>query len=105
MSLRFLSGESDADDFIYPNEYEHFKAEEQKGKFKLLEPGVGLEMSFFWFNQNTNMNEKTGQPIVDPKKLKWFRNLKFRQAVSYALDRDAILKSVFSGRGVPGRLR
>jgi len=101
MSLRFLSGESDADDFIYPNEYEHFKAEEQKGKFKLLEPGVGLEMSFFWFNQNTNLNEKTGQPIVEAKKLKWFRSLKFRQAVSYAVDRDAILKSVYSGRGVP----
>jgi peptide/nickel transport system substrate-binding protein len=101
MSLRFLSGESDVDDFIYPNEYEHFKTEEQKGKFKLLEPGVGLEMSFFWFNQNTNLNEKTGQPIVDAKKLKWFRNAKFRQACSYAVDRDSILKSVYSGRGVP----
>ena len=101
MSLRFLSGESDADDFIYPYEYEHFKNEEQKGKFKLLEPGVGLEMNFFWFNQNTNLNEKTGQPIMDPKKLKWFRDLKFRQAVSYGINRDSILKSVYSGRGIP----
>ncbi len=30
MSLRFLSGESDADDFVYPYEYEHFKTESQK---------------------------------------------------------------------------
>ncbi|MEJ0091299.1 MAG: ABC transporter substrate-binding protein [Limisphaerales bacterium] len=95
MSLRFLSGESDADDFIYPYEYEHFKAEAQKGKFTLLEPGTGLEMSFFWFNQNTNFNAKTGQPVVDAKKLKWFRNAKFRQACSYALDRDSIIKSVY----------
>jgi peptide/nickel transport system substrate-binding protein len=101
MSLRFLSGESDVDDFIYPNEYSKFKEDEQKGKFKLLEPGVGLEMSFFWFNQNTNANEKTGEPIVDPTKLKWFRNEKFRQACSYAIDRESIIKSVFSGRGVP----
>ena len=101
MSLRFLSGESDVDDFIYPNEYSKFKEDEQKGKFKLLEPGVGLEMSFFWFNQNTNVNEKTGEPIVDPTKLKWFRNEKFRQACSYAIDRESIIKSVFSGRGVP----
>jgi peptide/nickel transport system substrate-binding protein len=101
MSLRFLSGESDADDNIYAYEYEHFKTEEQKGKFKLLEPGIPTEMSFFWFNQNTNVNAKTGQPIVDPKKLKWFRNTKFRQAVSYAIDREAILKSVDSGRGIP----
>jgi peptide/nickel transport system substrate-binding protein len=101
MSLRFLSGESDVDDNIYAYEYEHFKTEEQKGKFKLLEPGISTEMSFFWFNQNTNVNAKTGQPIVDPKKLKWFRNTKFRQAVSYDIDRDAILKSVDSGRGIP----
>ena len=101
LSLRFLSGESDASDFIYPYEYEHFKTEEQKGKFKLLEPGIGLEMSFFWFNENTNVNAKTGQPIVDPKKLKWFRNTKFRQACSYAIDRESIIKSVYSGRGIP----
>jgi peptide/nickel transport system substrate-binding protein len=101
VSLRLLSGESDADDNIYAYEYEHFKDEEKKGKFKLLEPGIGLEMSFFWFNENTNVNPKTGQPIVDPIKLKWFRNTKFRQAVSYAIDREAILKSVDSGRGIP----
>jgi peptide/nickel transport system substrate-binding protein len=101
MSLRQLSGESDADDNIYAYEYEHFKDEEKKGKFKLLEPGIPTETSFFWFNQNTNVNHKTGQPIVDPIKLKWFRNTKFRQAVSYAIDREAIIKSVDSGRAIP----
>ena len=101
MSLRFLSGESDADDFIYPYEYDHFKAEAAKGRFNLLEPGIGLETAFVWFNENTNVNAKTGQPLVDPKKLKWFRNTKFRQAISYAIDRDAIIKSVYSGRAIP----
>ena len=81
MSLRFLSGESDADDFINPYEYDHFKAESAKGKFNLLEPGIGLETAFFWFNENTNVNAKTGQPLVNPQKLKWFRNAKFRQAI------------------------
>jgi len=101
MSLRFLSGESDADDFIFPFEYDHFKAEEAKGRFTLLEPGIGLETGFFWFNQNTNVNAKTGKPLVDPVKLKWFRNTKFRQACAYAIDRDAIIKSVYSGRAIP----
>ena len=32
MSLRFLSGESDADDFIYPDEYDHFKDRVGEGK-------------------------------------------------------------------------
>ena len=101
MSLRMLSGESYADDFIYPYEYEKFKADAAGGKFNLLEPGVGLEMSFFWFNENTNLNSKTGQLLVDPKKLKWFRNTKFRQACSCAINRESIIKSIFSGRGVP----
>ena len=38
---------------------------------------------------------------VDPKKLKWFRNAKFRQACSYAIDREAIIKSIYSGRAIP----
>jgi peptide/nickel transport system substrate-binding protein len=101
MSLRFLGGESDVDDLIPPFEYDEFKAAADKGKITLLEPGVGLEMSFFWFNENTNINAKTGQPYVDPKKLAWFRNAKFRQAISYAVDREAIVKSILSGRGVP----
>jgi peptide/nickel transport system substrate-binding protein len=101
MSLRFLSGESDADDFIYPDEYDHFKTESANGKFNLLEPGIGLEAGFFWFNENTNVNAKTGQPFADPKKLKWFRNTKFRQACSYAVDRESIIKSIYSGRAIP----
>ncbi|MGD0745557.1 MAG: ABC transporter substrate-binding protein [Verrucomicrobiota bacterium] len=101
MSLRFLSGESDVDDYIFPYEYDHFKAESARGKFTLLEPGIGLETGFLWFNENTNVNPKTDRPCVDPKKLKWFRNTKFRQACSYAIDRDAIIKSVYSGRAIP----
>jgi peptide/nickel transport system substrate-binding protein len=99
-SLRFLSGESDVCG-VLPYEYDKFKTEASKGKFNLLEPGTGLEMNFLWFNENTNVNPKTGQPYVDPVKLKWFRNVKFRQACSYAIDRESIIKSILSGRGIP----
>ena len=101
LALQFLSGESDVDDFVYPYEYDKFKAESAAGKFTLLEPGVGLENSFLWFNENTNVNPTTGKPCVDPVKLKWFRNARFRQAVSCAIDRDDIVQSIFSGRAVP----
>jgi peptide/nickel transport system substrate-binding protein len=99
--LRFLSGESDADDIVYPSQYDLFKAKSADGKFDFIDPGTGLITTFFWFNQNTNINPHTGQPYVDPVKLKWFRNQKFRQAISYAIDRDDILKSVEGGHGVP----
>jgi len=101
MSLRFLAGESDADEYVRSSEYAKFKAESLKGRFDLLEAGTGLENWFFCFNENTNVNPTTGKPCVDPKKLKWFRNQKFRQACSYAIDRAAIIKSVYSGRAIP----
>jgi peptide/nickel transport system substrate-binding protein len=101
MSLRMLHGESDADDFVKSDEYETFKAAETGGKIKLLEPGIGLENGFFMFNENTNTDPKTGQPYVDPKKLKWFRDTKFRQACAYAIDRDAIIKAIYSGHSEP----
>src|SRR5277367_1886440 len=101
MSLRMLHGESDADDFIKPDEYDTFKAAEADGKIKLIEPGIGLETLYIVFNENTNVNPKTSQPLVDPKKLKWFRDTKFRQACAYAIDRDAIIKAIYSGRSAP----
>jgi peptide/nickel transport system substrate-binding protein len=52
------------------------------------------------FNENTN-TDKNGKPFVEPVKLKWFRNTKFRQACAYAIDRDAIIKAIYSGRSEP----
>jgi len=100
MSLRMLHGEDDMDDAVKPDEYDTFKAAEAHGKIKLLEPGPGSDDGFFMFNQNTNM-DKDGSPLVDPKKLKWFRNTKFRQACAYAIDRDAIIRTIYSGRSEP----
>jgi len=101
MSLRFLDGESDANEVVYPDESDHYKEEAANGRFQLLDLGVGTERYFFWFNENTYTNAKTGQPYVSPVKLKWFRNQKFRQAVSYAIDRESIVKAIYSGHGRP----
>lgn len=98
MSLRFLKGENDLHEFVRPDEVDRFKSEAAKGRYQVLELGIGLERGFFWFNQNTNVNPKTGKPIVDPKKLAWFRQQKFRQAMAHAVDRPSIIKSVYAGR-------
>jgi peptide/nickel transport system substrate-binding protein len=98
MSLRFLAGESHVHEYVRPDEYVRFKAEADKGKFTLQELGVGPEKSFLWFNLNPGRNEKTGKPFVDPKKLKWFQDARFRRALSHALDRESIIKAVYSGR-------
>ena len=38
---------------------------------------------------------------MDPIKLKWFRNTQFRQAISYAINREAIIKAALFRHGVP----
>lgn len=100
MSLRMLHGQDDADDMVKPDEYDTFKAAEANGKLKLLEPGPGPECGFILFNENTNV-DKNGKPYVDPVKQQWFRNTKFRQACAYAMNRDAIIKAIFSGHSEP----
>jgi peptide/nickel transport system substrate-binding protein len=101
MSLRFLSSESDVNDWVLPYMYDTYKAQADQGKFTFVNPGINLEMTFLCFNENTNVDAKTGQPLVAPYKLKWFRDQKFRQAVSYAINRDAIIQSVYSGHATP----
>jgi peptide/nickel transport system substrate-binding protein len=101
MSLRFLNGETDLLEFVRPEEYDRFKQAEAGGKFKLLELGVTPQRDLIIFNQNTETNPATRAPYVQPAKLKWFRNTKFRQAVSFAIDRPSIIQSTLSGRGEP----
>lgn len=101
MALRTLRGESDLQDVIRPDEIARFQEEEKKGRIKLLDLGTQMEPSYVWFNQNTNVNIKTGAPLVPPHKVKWFRNQKFRQAISHAIDRDSVVRSVYAGRATP----
>ena len=99
-ALLFLSDKSDAFEAIRPENFEQFKQASANGRFQLVDLGVGSERDFLWFNQNTGTN-KAGKPIVNPVRLGWFRNKKFRQAVSCAIDRDRMVREVYSGRAKP----
>ncbi len=103
MSLRFLKGEADIQEVVRPDEFDEFKKASTTGsaKFDLVDLGVGLERGFLWFNLNPNKDEKSGKPLVAPEKLAWFSQTKFRQAISFALDRETISKSIFAGRATP----
>jgi peptide/nickel transport system substrate-binding protein len=101
MSLRFLNGETDLIEFVRPEEYDQFQQPAAQRRFKLLELGVTSQRDFIFFNQNTGTNSATGQPHVNPIRLKWFRETKFRQAISFAIDRPSIVQSTLGGRGEP----
>jgi peptide/nickel transport system substrate-binding protein len=92
--LRFQSGETD---LISRLGAENFSVlARQQRSFTMADAGPGLEYNFLFFNLN-DLSEKTPPEIV--RKQKGFRELKFRQAVSLAVDRETIVRLVYQGRG------
>jgi peptide/nickel transport system substrate-binding protein len=96
--LKFRNGELDLLRPITAEEGQALKDLEKSGKMKIFNLGPSLINEIFWFNQNDRKNPQTGKPFVDPIKLAWFRQQKFRQALSYAIDRQAIIDLVFLGK-------
>ena len=92
--LRFQSGETD---MISRLGAENFSvlARQQRG-YTMADAGPGLEYNFLFFNLN-ELGDKTAPETA--RKQKWFRDVQFRQAVSAAVDREAIVRLVYQGRG------
>jgi peptide/nickel transport system substrate-binding protein len=92
--LKFESGESDV---ISQLGAENFSvlSRQQKG-YAMTDAGPGLEYNFLFFNLN-DPGEKASPETR--RKQQWFREVKFRQAVSNAVDREAIVRLVYQGRG------
>jgi len=101
--LKFRSGELDGLDYVKPENYRWYAENRQKGNFTLHDLGPDLNTNFFWFNLNTVKKpapgKKVGDPQVDRVKYEWFKNPLFRRAVSMAIDRQAMIPSVFFGEG------
>jgi peptide/nickel transport system substrate-binding protein len=92
--LRFQSGETDIISRIGAENFSVL-SRQQRG-YTMADAGPGLEYNFLFFNLN-NLGEKSSPEMA--RKQKWFRDVKFRRAVSAAVDRDAIVRLVYQGRG------
>src|SRR6267154_3283655 len=92
--LRFQSGETD---IVTRLGAENFSVlSRQPRGYTLADVGPGLEYNFLFFN----LNELGEKGFAETKrKQKWFSDGKFRLAVSAAVDRDAIVRLVYQGRG------
>ncbi|HVH60586.1 MAG TPA: ABC transporter substrate-binding protein, partial [Candidatus Sulfotelmatobacter sp.] len=94
--LRFQSGETDVISRLGAENFSLLSR--QPGAYTMVDGGPGLEYNFLFFNLS-DPTEKTPAEIV--QRQKWFREVKFRQAVSAAVDREAIVRLVYQGRGAP----
>jgi len=103
-ALKFDSGEVDALDDVKPENYRKYETGEKAGNFTFHDLGPALNTNFFWFNMNRVRDAKGGKKIgstyVTPVQYAWFSNRDFRIAVSKAIDREAMIKSVFYGEAV-----
>jgi peptide/nickel transport system substrate-binding protein len=96
-AVLFANSKSDAYEILRSELLEAFQEASTNAHFRIIELGIGSEREFFWLNQNTN-SAPDGKPIVNPVKLKWFRNQKFRQAISCSIDRERMAREVYQGR-------
>lgn len=99
--LKFQKGETDLLSPVNADDAPQLAELEKQGRIKVHNLGPGMIREIFWFNVNEGKSGATGQPYVDPVKLRWFRNVKFRQAISHAIDRQALVNLVYAGKASP----
>ena len=95
--LRFQAGEIDLISRVSSKNYSAL-ARAAQGRFRLLDVGPSLEYHFLFFNLN-DLAAKNLPEVA--RKQAWFRDARFRQAISAAIDREGIAKLVFDGRVTP----
>lgn len=96
--MRFEAGETDLINRLSSENYALLSKEQSKTGSQLADLGPSLEYNFLVFNLN-DLSSKKLENIG--RKQVWFQELKFRQAVSAAVDRDSIVKLVYGTRGTP----
>ena len=101
--LKFRAGQIDGLDNVKPENYQWYAENQQQNNYTLYDLGPALASNFFWFNLNTVKKADkgtVGAPVIDAVKYAWFNNATFRRAVSMAVDRDAMIPSIFFGDAV-----
>jgi peptide/nickel transport system substrate-binding protein len=127
MALRFQAGDLDLlEDPIQPQNLKTLQDGEERGGYRLHNPGLALRNTHYWFNLKpggtyageggrrvawepddpsaeppADILERDFRYYVDPVKRSWFENVEFRRACSMATNREAMARTVFYGQAVP----
>ena len=92
--LRFQSGESDVISRLSARNFAVLEKESAARGYVLQDAGPGFEYNFLFFNLNDLPSGSLPQIALHQS---WFRRRGFRQGVSAAIDRDAIVRLVYAG--------
>jgi peptide/nickel transport system substrate-binding protein len=96
--MRFEAGETDVISRLSSENYSLLAREKSRVRSQLADMGPSLEYNFLLFN----LNDLSGKKLDEVAgKQDWFRDLKFRQAISAAVDRESIVRLVYGSRGAP----
>jgi peptide/nickel transport system substrate-binding protein len=96
--IRFEAGETDILNRISAQNYAVLEKEQASRGLQLYDLGPGLEYDFLLFNLNSKLPGKAAEVAA---KQTWFREVGFRQAISSAIDREAMNRIVYLDRGAP----
>ncbi|MFY9905158.1 MAG: ABC transporter substrate-binding protein [Terriglobales bacterium] len=94
--MRFEAGETDIVSRLSSENYNLLTREKSRSGSQLADMGPGLEYNFLLFNLNDLGGKKLDEVAA---KQAWFRDLKFRQAINTAVDRQSIVRLVYGSRG------
>ncbi len=97
-ALRFQAGEIDLLNSLNAENFAGLRRAQTERNFTLRDVGPGLAQDYLWFNLNPGKNA-SGRPFVDPEKSAIFAAAEFRRAVSYALDRQGMARSILLSLG------
>jgi len=93
--IRFQAGDTDVLSRFSADNFAVLQKQQAVKGYHLDDLGAGLEYNFLFFNMN-DLDAKALPEIA--RKQAWFQDLRFRQAVSAAIDREGIVRLVYSGR-------
>jgi len=96
--IRFEGGDTDILSRFSAENFSVLKKQQAARNYHVDDLGAGLEYNFLFFNLN-DLGSKSLPEITN--KQTWFRDLRFRQAISAAIDRTGIVRLVYNGRATP----
>lgn len=91
---RLLAGETDViTDAAAPDDLASLQAAAKDGRIQLADAGPAIDVTTWWFDLSPRAQNRADKP--------WLQKPEFRKALSHAINRQAIVDTVYFGQALP----